>query len=108
LTELSEKSTERSADPYRSQKSSSKTVPHHSLGEIEEHIMTELKQKLFKVTQRWRRTAINSRIAAKQIPNLLARGHMHGMSDGLEVAADNIDEVVNKGVPLGNASGIEQ
>ena len=58
--------------------------------------MTELKQKLFKVTEQWRRTAINTRFAAKEIPNLLARGHMHGMSDGLDVAADDIDEVVNQ------------
>ena len=61
--------------------------------------MTELKQKLFKVTKQWRRTARSTRGAAKDVPNLLARGHMHGMSDGLDVAADDVAELVNKPVP---------
>ncbi|MEO8392197.1 MAG: hypothetical protein ABI700_04315 [Chloroflexota bacterium] len=60
--------------------------------------MTELKQKLFKVTEQWRRTARSTRVAAEEIPNLLARGHMHGLSDGLDVAADEIDDVVNKDI----------
>jgi hypothetical protein len=63
-------------------------------------MMTELKQKLFKVTQQWRRTAINTRIAAAEIPNLLARGHMHGMSDGLDLAADDVEDTLNKDAPL--------
>ncbi len=58
--------------------------------------MTELKQKLFEITDNWRRTARKTRIVAKEIPNLLARGHMHGMSDGLDVAADDIDKIINK------------
>jgi hypothetical protein len=62
--------------------------------------MTELKQKLFKVTAQWRRTAQNTRGAAKDIPNLLARGHMHGMSDGLDVAADDVEGVLNQDIPL--------
>ena len=72
--------------------------PSPLTGEIEEHRMTELKQKLFKVTEQWRRTARSTRFATKEIPNLLARGHMHGLSDGLDVAADDIEAVLDKQV----------
>jgi len=58
--------------------------------------MTELKRMLFEVTDNWRRTARKTRIASEEIPNLLARGHMHGMSDGLDVAADDVDKVINE------------
>jgi hypothetical protein len=58
--------------------------------------MVEIKEKIFKITQRWRRTAINTRDVAKEMPNLLARGHMHGLSDGLIVAADEIDEALDE------------
>jgi len=58
--------------------------------------MTELKQKLLMITKRWRRTALNTRLEAPDIPNLLARGHMHGLSDGLDLAAEDVEAVVNK------------
>ena len=57
--------------------------------------MTELKQKLFEITDNWRRTARKTRIVAEEIPNLLARGHMHGMSDGLDLAADDVEKVID-------------
>jgi len=61
--------------------------------------MTELKQKLIQITEQWRRTARSARQEVLGIQNLLARGHMQGMSDGLELAADDIDHVVNQDIP---------
>ena len=61
--------------------------------------MTELKQKLLEIIVQWRRTSRSTRREVLGIPNLLARGHMQGMSDGLELAANDIDEVVNKDIP---------
>ena len=61
--------------------------------------MIELKLKLFKVTEQWRRTAISTRLAAEDVPNLLARGHMHGMSDGLDLAAEDIEGALDKDNP---------
>ena len=61
--------------------------------------MIELKLKLFEVTELWRRTAISTRLAAEDVPNLLARGHMHGMSDGLDLAADDIEGALDEDSP---------
>ncbi len=58
--------------------------------------MVELKQELRKLAKKWRATGQKSRLAAVEIPNLLARGHMHGMSDGLDVAADDVDMLLDK------------
>jgi hypothetical protein len=58
--------------------------------------MTELKQKLYKVTEQWRRTARSTSVAAREIPNLLARGHMHGMSDGLNLAANDVEDTMSE------------
>ena len=58
--------------------------------------MTRLKLDLHKLTEKWRLTGEKTRIVAAEIPNLLARGHMHGMSDGLDVAADDVDELLDK------------
>jgi hypothetical protein len=59
----------------------------------------KLKRELVKITTQWRLTAQKTRVAAGEIPNLLARGHMHGVSDGLDVAADDIDGLLEKDAP---------
>ncbi len=61
--------------------------------------MTNLKLDLHKLTEKWRLTGQKTRIAAVEIPNLLARGHMHGMSDGLDVAADDVENLLDKPEP---------
>ena len=58
--------------------------------------MVNLKQDLRKLTEKWRLTGKQTRVAAVEIPNLLARGHMHGMSDGLDVAADDVDTLLEQ------------
>ncbi len=60
-----------------------------------EYIMIDLVQELRKLTEKWRVTGQKTRDAAVEIPNLLARGHMHGMSDGLDVAADDVDTLLD-------------
>ena len=63
--------------------------------------MIDLMQELHKLTEKWRSTGLKARDAATEIPNLLARGHMHGMSDGLDVAADDVDMLLDKPAPPG-------
>ena len=58
--------------------------------------MTDLIQELRKLTEKWRSTGQKTRDAAAEIPNLLARGHMHGVGDGLDVAADDVDLLLDK------------
>jgi hypothetical protein len=58
--------------------------------------MIDLIQELRKLTEKWRSTGQKTRGAATEIPNLLARGHMHGMSDGLNVAADDVDSLLDQ------------
>lgn len=58
--------------------------------------MIDLKQALRKLTERWRSTGQKTRDTAVEIPNLLARGHMHGMGDGLDVAAEDVDALLDK------------
>jgi hypothetical protein len=58
--------------------------------------MNNLRLQLVKITTQWRLTAQKTRLVAEEIPNLLARGHMHGVSDGLDVAADDIDGLLDK------------
>jgi len=65
-------------------------------------MVINLKRELVKITTQWRLTAQNTRVVAGELPNLLARGHMHGVSDGLEVAADDIDGILEKEVPPPN------
>ena len=64
--------------------------------------MMDLIQELRKLTEKWRSTGQKTRSAATEIPNLLARGHMHGMSDGLDVAADDVDILLDldKSAPM--------
>ena len=67
--------------------------------------MMNWKLDLRKLTEKWRSTSEKTRVAAVEIPNLLARGHMHGMSDGLDVAADDVDTLIDKpNDPLKNGS----
>lgn len=58
--------------------------------------MIDFKNKLIKITTHWRMTARKTRIVADEIPNLLARGHMHGVSDGLDIAADDLDVLLKE------------
>ena len=60
-----------------------------------EQMMVDLIQELRRLTEKWRSTGDKSREVAVEIPNLLARGHMHGMSDGLAVAADDVDTLLD-------------
>jgi hypothetical protein len=62
--------------------------------------MIALKIQLRKLTKNWRQLAGKSRLASDEIPNLLARGHMQGLSDGLEVAADDIDNLLEPIDPI--------
>jgi hypothetical protein len=66
-------------------------------------MVINLKRELVKITTQWRLTARSTRVVAEEIPNLLARGHMHGVSDGLDVAADDIDGLLEKDVPPPNS-----
>ena len=66
--------------------------------------MVNLREPLSAATAKWRRTAQKSRLEAEEISNLLARGHMHGISDGLDLAADDVDAILRKnGPPLEEA-----
>ena len=58
--------------------------------------MKNLTLELRKLTEKWRATGQKTRLAAVEIPNLLARGHMHGMSDGFDVAADDVEMLLDK------------
>jgi len=61
--------------------------------------MIDLIQELRKLTEKWRATGQKTRDAATEIPNLLAQGHMHGLSDGLDVAADDVDSLLEQTQP---------
>ena len=61
--------------------------------------MIDLILELRKLTEKWSSTGQITRVAAVEIPNLLARGHMHGISDGLDVAADDVDILLDKSDP---------
>jgi hypothetical protein len=61
-----------------------------------EYIMSDFEVKLRKLTGKWRLTGEKTRMAAAEITNPMARGHMHGMSDGLDVAADDIDTLMDE------------
>ena len=63
-------------------------------------MVIKFKRELVKIATKWRLTAKKTRVIAEEIPNLLARGHMHGVSDGLDVAADDVDGLLGKDAPL--------
>ena len=63
--------------------------------------MIDLIAELRKLTENWRLTGEKTRVAAVEIPNLLARGHMHGLSDGMDLAADDVDALLEKPEPSG-------
>ena len=60
-----------------------------------EQMMVDLILELRRLTEKWRSTGDKAREVADELPNLLARGHLHGMSDGLDVAADDVDKLLN-------------
>lgn len=51
--------------------------------------------ELRKLTAKWRSTSQAARVEAVEIPSDLGRGHMHGMSDGLDAAADDVDTLLD-------------
>ena len=61
--------------------------------------MIEFKLKLLEMTKLWRKTAWTTRGTAIQVPDLIARGHMHGLSDGLDLAADDIENLIDTELP---------
>ena len=61
--------------------------------------MIDLIEELRRLTEKWRLTGDKTRTAAVEIPNLLARGHMHGLSDGMDLAADDVDALLDKPEP---------
>ncbi len=63
--------------------------------------MIDLISELRKLTEKWRSTGQKTREASAEIPNLLARGHMHGMSDGFDLAADDVDTLADEAEPPG-------
>ena len=60
-----------------------------------EQMMVDLILELRRLTEKWRSTGDKAREVADELPNLLARGHLHGMSDGLDVAADDVDKLLD-------------
>jgi hypothetical protein len=56
---------------------------------------TPLELKLRTLTKHWRQTGEKVRVVAMDMPHMLARGHMHGMSDGLDVAAEDVDKILD-------------
>ena len=61
--------------------------------------MIEFRLKLLKIANLWRKTAQSTRVTAPEIPDMLARGHMHGLSDGLDLAADDIEKFLDDQPP---------
>jgi hypothetical protein len=61
-----------------------------------EYSRVDWRLDLRKLTEKWCSTGLKSRLAAMEIPNRLARSHMHGISDGLDVAADDVDTLLDK------------
>ena len=56
--------------------------------------MTELDKQLTEIIKQWRQAAQGTRHEALGIVNLRAQGHLYGMSDGLELAADQIEKLL--------------
>ena len=56
-------------------------------------------RNLLQLASAWHREAHKARTAAEEMPNLLARGHLLGLSDGLDLAARQIGELLNKQLP---------
>lgn len=61
--------------------------------------MIRFKLNLRALAERWRVTSRKTRIASTEITNLTARGHMNGMSDGLDLAASDVDTLLDKPDP---------
>ncbi len=57
--------------------------------------MIKLKLDLRTLAERWRSTGRKTRLASLDITHLMARGHMNGMSDGLDLAADDVDTLLD-------------
>lgn len=58
--------------------------------------MTNFQQSLHILTEKWRLTGKRTRVIAAQTTNVVARGHMNGLSDGLDLAADDVQKLLEK------------
>ena len=80
---------------YQQERTVGETVHRRVAGAKMERNVTDLKQKLLEIAKRLRRTARTTRGAAEKIPSSSqARDHMEGVSDGLDLAANEIDAVL--------------
>ena len=58
--------------------------------------MSKFKFDLRILAEKWRHSSRKTRIASVEITNLLSRGHMYGMSDGLDLAASDVDKLLDQ------------
>ncbi len=61
--------------------------------------MGNINLELRKLTEKWRMAGQKARVVAMEITNLTARGHMVGLSDGLDVAAADVDTLLDDHTP---------
>lgn len=61
--------------------------------------MIKLRLDLRNLTERWHAISRSTRLASVQIRNRVAQGHMNGMSDGLDIAAADIETLLDKPIP---------
>lgn len=57
--------------------------------------MSDYTRALSILIEKWRSTGLKTRRAAVDTPNLLIRGHMHGVGDGLDIAADDVEKLMD-------------
>ncbi|MEO8392196.1 MAG: hypothetical protein ABI700_04310 [Chloroflexota bacterium] len=79
---------------YQQERTIGQTALRRVAGARMERNVTDLKQKLLEIAKRLRRTARSTRGAAEQTPSSQARDHMEGVSDGLDLAANEIEAVL--------------
>ncbi len=54
----------------------------------------DFKGSILTLIKKWHNAARNGRAVAKDVPDDVARGHMYGMSDAFDVAADDMNKLV--------------
>ena len=57
---------------------------------------TYLKLHLRRLTEQWRVTAQKTRTVVDETPDPIMQGHLHGISDGLLIAAEDVDKLLDK------------
>jgi hypothetical protein len=58
--------------------------------------MKILQQQLLAYMTQWRRAAEQGRVHADETDHLLVRGHIYGMSDGLDLAAEDVAKALQE------------